>query len=120
MTFEPSSFKWNGKQIAIKEAWLEHQTELVHIHVIVPFIWERYQYRQVAGYNMCFNLEEASYPLGDLFFVEEGKGSSFGMLGSAVLWQRLDNLDNVPSEILATDNWKFENSQVLTIKRAPK
>jgi hypothetical protein len=120
VTFEPSSFKWNGKQIVVREAWLEQQTELVHIHVIVPFIWQHYQYRQVGGYNLCFNLEETSYPLGDLIFVEEGKGSGFGMSGSVVLWKRLDDLDKFPTKILATSNWKFENSQLLTIKKVPK
>src|SRR5262245_2226765 len=101
VTFEPSSFKWDGKQIVIKEAWLEHQTELVHIHVIVPFAWEHYEYRQVGGYNLCFNLEESSYPLGDLFFVLQGKGSSFGMLGSVVLRHVLAVLETTPTKILA-------------------
>jgi hypothetical protein len=120
VTFEPSSFKCNGRQIVIKEAWLEHQTELVHIYVIVPFVWDHYEYRQVGGYNFCFNLEEASYPLGDLFFAEQGKGSGFGMLGSVVLWESLDDLETVPAKILATTNWKFENSQVLSVKRGQK
>jgi hypothetical protein len=119
VAFAPSSFEHNGKKIAVKEAWLEHQSELVHIHVIVPFVWEHYQYRQVGRYNLCFNLDEASYPLGKLFFVEEGKGSSFTELGSVVLWEQLDDLDKFPTNIFATGNWKFENSRVLSIKRGP-
>lgn len=120
VTFEPSSFQWDGKQVVIKEAWLEHQTELVRIHVIVPFVWDHYEYRQVGGYNLCFNLDEASYPLGDLFFIEQGAGSSFGMLGSVVLWQRVDDLDRLPAKIVATTNWRFENSLEISLKRGPK
>ena len=66
--------------------------------------------------------EEATppYEIGDLFFVEQGKGKGFGMLGCVVLWERLDDLDKVPTRILATTNWKFENSQVLSLKRGSK
>jgi hypothetical protein len=120
VTIEPSSFKWNRKQLVIREAWLEHQTELVHIYVIVPFLWEHYQYRQVEGYNLCFNLEEALNPPEDLFFVEEGKGTGFAMSGSVLLWERLDNPDMVPTKIWATDSWKLENRRELSVKRGSK
>ena len=43
-----------------------------------------------------------------------------GMVGSAVYWDRLDDLDRVPTTILATTSWTFENSQVLSLKRRPK
>lgn len=117
VVFEPSSFEMNGKRIVIREAWLEHQNELVHIHVIVPFLWEHRRYRQVGGYNLCFNLDDSFCPIGEVYFFEEGKGASFGMLGTVVLWYRLEDLDDVPARVLATTDWKFANSQVLSVKR---
>jgi len=37
-----------------------------------------------------------------------------------VLWERLDSLDRVPTKILATDSWKFENKRELSVKRDSK
>src|SRR5262245_52275318 len=58
VSLTPSTINWNGKRISVKEAWLEHQTELVQIYVIVPFVWEHHHYRRADGYNLCLNLDE--------------------------------------------------------------
>ena len=118
----PSVIDWHGQRIVLKETWLEHQTELVQIYVIVPFLWKHHQYRKTQGYNLCVNLDEgwdALWSPTAPFFVVEGQGSGFAQRGTVVLWERLDDLEQFPAKVLLTDNWKFENSQALAIKRAP-
>ena len=59
VTIEPGlSVDWHGRRIAIKEAWLERQTEFEYVVEIIPFCWEYRRYRKVAGYNLCLNLAD--------------------------------------------------------------
>ncbi len=122
VTFTPSTVNWNSQRLTVKEAWLEHRTEIVQIYVIVPFVWEHRQYRKADGYNLCFNLAEGWEVLWSdpsPFFVVEGHGRSFAQRGAVVLWEHLDDLEQFPASILMTDNWKFENSKALEMKRGP-
>lgn len=122
VSLTPAAIDWKGRRISVKEAWLEQQTELVRVYVFVPFVWERRVYRRAAGYNLCLNLDEGWDVLWGSrppFFVAEGKQSGFSTRGTAVLWEQLSGLGQLPTRILVTDNWKLENSQIVVVKRQP-
>lgn len=121
VTVTPSVINWRGQPIVFKEAWLEHRTELVGIYVIIPCILRHYHYRKVSGYNVCFNLTDGwdlLWSEAGPYFAVNGKQGSFSMRGTVVIWARLDSLNQFPSKILLTDNWKLENAHILAFKRA--
>jgi hypothetical protein len=118
VTVTPDVIDWKGKRIAIKEAWVERRTELVWIYVFIPFVVEHYEYKQIDGYNLCINLSEGRDALvsGDSpFFVLEGRGNGFGMLGSVIMWDNLEQADFGRLNLLVTDNWKFKNALTLEL-----
>jgi hypothetical protein len=122
VTFTPSVINWNGERIIVREAWLEHRTELVRIYEIVPFLWAYSHYRNADGYNLCFNLDQRRDVLGSpgpSFYVE-GKGRSFGeqySRGSVVLWEELDDIGQFPMRIELTDR---KNWRILVVERGPQ
>jgi hypothetical protein len=124
VSFSPSSFTWKGKEIVIKEAWLEKQTE--RNYSLNPFAPK---YRIVPGYNLCFTLSKGwdvvwgtaknsqGEPMRKAYFVLEGNGRSFAERWSIVLWETLEKADSSELTILCTDNWQLEDA--VTIKAVP-
>jgi len=112
IAFEPNPITWKGKEIRIKEAWLEQAHERLPIGS-----------RKASHFNMCVNLSAGWDVLWDLtnrapFFVLEGKGNGLGMMGSVVLWETFDKIDADEFNVLLTDNWKFDGAIKIKVKTA--
>lgn len=117
VSFSPRVMTWNGKQIAIKESWLEKCTE--RNRSVNPFAPK---YNITSGYNLCFTLSEGWDVLWGTadkspFFILEGNGRSFGERVRVVLWETIDNIDVPEFHILCTDRWKGEKA--IKIKAIP-
>jgi hypothetical protein len=79
-------------------------------------------HEKVDGYNICFNFAagwEAHWTGRPPYFVREGEGHSFAGLGTVVVWERVKTPDVFPLKVLLTDNWRFEDCQVLEVKETP-
>jgi hypothetical protein len=110
VSVEPEVIVWKGKQIKIKEAWLEQAHERVLLG-----------WKKASHYNLCVNLATGWDVLWDItgnepFFVLEGQRQSFGMMGSAVLFTRLETIESTEFNVLLTDNWRFENATRIKLK----
>src|SRR5262245_31031664 len=119
----PKRIPWNGKEVVVKEAWLERSTELVYVYVIIPFVLEYPHYRKVNGYHLCLNcsgdgLWAEPWP----FFVVEGKGHGLSQQSpnypDTLFCERLDSLSLMPTKILLTDDWNLKDRPWLQVKRA--
>lgn len=103
VSFSPSLINWKGKEIAIKEAWIERRLE--RNSSLNPFAP---RYKTVKGYHMCFNLSVGWDVLWDNptkapLFVFEGSHKSFGSIGTVVLWEDLENIESSEYTVLCTD-----------------
>jgi hypothetical protein len=110
VTFEPNVIAWKGKEIKIKEAWFEQAHERLLIGS-----------KRASHYNLCVTLSAGWDVLRDItatppFFVVEGTGKGFGMMGSAVLWERFDRIESEEFNVLLTDNWKFDGAIKIKLK----
>jgi hypothetical protein len=108
VSFEPNVIRWKGKEIKIKEAWLEQAHERLLIGS-----------KKASHYNMCVNLSAGWDVLGTAespFFVFEGKRGGFGMMGTVVLWETFDKIESEEFNVLLTDNWRFDGAIKIRVK----
>ncbi|MSQ95535.1 MAG: hypothetical protein EXR98_13380 [Gemmataceae bacterium] len=99
VTFAPSLINWNGKQIAIKEAWIEERFDRG------PFGFKR---KTLSGYHLCLNLSQGSDVEHGFYF--EARGVYFGQIGTVVEYARLETIDATEYTVLCRLGLETERS----------
>lgn len=109
----PGHLQWEGKEVAIKEAWLERRRQRNHS-------WNPFapRYIPVSGYNLCLTLSQGWEVLwtGPMFVLGGmEKKSAFAQIGDVVLYARVEAVPASEYAVFFTDNFKLEKTIKITV-----
>ena len=109
----PSLLQWEGKEVAIKEAWLERRRQRNHS-------WNPFapRYVPLSGYNLCLKLSKGWDVLwkGPMFVLAGSEQKrAFGRIGEVVLWETLEAASASDYTVYFTENFKLANAVKITV-----